>query len=282
MKIAVLADIHGNLPALQTVSKHIEKWCPDHVIVAGDTVNRGPRSIECLDFVWEKKATDHWQVVRGNHEDYVIARSLPGDPRHGPQFDLYRSSFYTYNQLNRDVSRLTQMLEELNLDFMDAGELRVTHASMKSRRHGIYPMMDDEDISRVIAPPPSVICVGHTHRPLVKQVENTLVVNAGAVGLPFDGDRRASYAQLVYENNQWKASIIRIPYDYDQAENDFTESGFLEKGGPLARLMLVELQLAYSQLWQWTQLYQDKVLNGEISIQKAADDFLVHPNTAWF
>ena len=48
MKIAVLADIHGNLPALEAVAAHVEAWQPDRVIVAGDLVNRGPRPLECL------------------------------------------------------------------------------------------------------------------------------------------------------------------------------------------------------------------------------------------
>ena len=49
MKIAVLSDIHGNFVALQAVFEHIEAWRPDHTIVAGDIVNRGPRSKDCLE-----------------------------------------------------------------------------------------------------------------------------------------------------------------------------------------------------------------------------------------
>lgn len=41
MKIAILSDIHGNLPALQTVADDIARWQPDQVIVNGDIVNRG-------------------------------------------------------------------------------------------------------------------------------------------------------------------------------------------------------------------------------------------------
>jgi len=42
MKLAVLADIHGNYRALETVIDHIQTWHPDQVLVAGDIVNRGP------------------------------------------------------------------------------------------------------------------------------------------------------------------------------------------------------------------------------------------------
>ena len=70
MKIAVLSDIHGNLPALEAVTEHLEKWSPDIVILNGDIVNRGPLSKECLDFVLQKP----WHIIKGNHEEFVIGR----------------------------------------------------------------------------------------------------------------------------------------------------------------------------------------------------------------
>ena len=51
MKIAVLADIHANYRALETVVQHVENWRPDSVLVAGDIVNRGPRSFCCLEYI---------------------------------------------------------------------------------------------------------------------------------------------------------------------------------------------------------------------------------------
>ena len=51
-----------------------------------------------------------------------------------------------------------------------------------------------------------------------------LVVNAGAVGLPFDGDTRASYAQLTWQCGAWHADVIRLDYDRRQAGRDFYET----------------------------------------------------------
>ena len=53
MKIAALADIHGNYQALITVLEHVESWKPDLVIVLGDIINRGPRSRDCLHLIQE-------------------------------------------------------------------------------------------------------------------------------------------------------------------------------------------------------------------------------------
>ena len=60
MKIAVLTDIHGNFPALEAVTEQVERWQPDVVFVAGDIVNRGPRSHDCLRFLQQKKQTEAW------------------------------------------------------------------------------------------------------------------------------------------------------------------------------------------------------------------------------
>ena len=72
MKVAVLADIHGNINALETVAEHIEGWGADAVVVAGDVINRGPLPLACLTFVQQRQHSDGWLVVRGNHEDYVL------------------------------------------------------------------------------------------------------------------------------------------------------------------------------------------------------------------
>jgi len=87
MKIAVLADIHANFRALEIVVDNVERWKPDYVFVAGDIVNRGPRSSCCLNLILEKQKNDGWFTIRGNHEDYVIERNQPEDPKDGPIYE---------------------------------------------------------------------------------------------------------------------------------------------------------------------------------------------------
>lgn len=274
MKIAVLADIHANYPALQAVSDHIEKWRPDFVYVAGDIINRGPRTRDCLRFVQKKQQSEDWRIIRGNHENYVIARAAPDAPQSGPQFELFRPVHFSYQQLNGDVSDLKALPEILSLTLPNANDLRVVHASMQGTRIGIYPEMDDAAIRKRIVPPPSIFVVGHTHRPLIRKIDKTLVVNTGAAGLPFDQDTRASYAQLTLINRTWHAEITRIGYDIEAAKRDFYEMGFLEHGGPLAKLILRELTFGISQLYTWTSNYGDPILKGEITIEQAVDVFL--------
>jgi putative phosphoesterase len=279
MKIAVLADIHANYRALETVIDHVERWDPDYVFVAGDIVNRGPRSLCCLQWIEEKRKNNGWYVIRGNHEDYVIERDRPGDPKSGTLYELFQPVHFAYRQLNQDISPLLALPEQISLDTKNSGEVRVLHASMLGNRDGIYPENTNTELEQKISPPPAVFITGHTHRSLIRIVNSTLVVNAGSVGLPFDGDTRAAYAQIICKNSRWQAKIIRLAYNLRLAEKDFYDYGFLNGGGPLVDLILLELRTGIGQLFQWVAIYNQPIKKGEITVKKAVKEFLKNPIT---
>jgi predicted phosphodiesterase len=274
MKIAVIADVHANYAALQAITAHVEAWQPDQVIVAGDLVNRGPRPRECLQLVQAKTAAQGWLTVRGNHEEYVIEQADPGFPRQGPVAEVHRGSRWTFEQLNEDVTALEAMPFDLTLPAPDGGVVRVTHASMCGLRDGVYPWTSDAELEQKIGPPPGLFLVGHTHIPLIRHLNGTLVVNAGSSGLPFDGDTRPAYARCTWVKGAWQTEIVRIDYDLPQAERDFFTTGFMEHAGPLAVLVLRELRQARAQLGQWVSEYQKSALAGEISTQQSVAEFL--------
>jgi putative phosphoesterase len=273
MKLAVLADIHANFAALQTVTEHLETWRPDLVVVAGDVVNRGPRPLECLRFVQNKQQSQGWLTVRGNHEDYVIRYTQP-DPPTGLKFEIYRNAYWTYQQLDGDVSALKTMPFQQSFCAPDGREIYVTHASIRGNRDGIYPETCDEELRQQIQPGAALFCIGHTHRPLVRRIDGTLVVNVGSAGLPFDGDTRVSYAQMIWQQGKWQAEIIRLDYDRPQTERDFFESGFMAEAGALAPLIMDEFHTAQSRLYQWTEKYQARVLAGEMTLEESVQEFL--------
>lgn len=275
MKLAVFSDVHSNIAALRAVTEHIEAWQPDQVVVAGDLVNRGPCPLECLRLVQHKQQQHGWLTLLGNHEEYVIKHATDQEPHDSPAFEIKRGSYWTYLKLNSDVSALQAMPFKLSLAAEDDGEIRLTHASMRGIREGVYTHTSNRELRELIGEPlPGLFCVGHTHVPLIRRLDDTLVVNAGATGMPFDGDPRASYAQITRRNGQWEAQIIRLDYDRQQAERDFVESGFLEEGGPLALLMLRELQFARSQLYQWASRYEAPLLAGKINIEDSVREFI--------
>jgi predicted phosphodiesterase len=274
MKIAVIADVHANFAALQAITAQVEAWQPDQVIVAGDLVNRGPRPRECLRLVQAQAAAHGWLVVRGNHEEYVVEQAAPDYPRLGPTADVHRGSHWTYEQLEGETGSLEAMPFDLPLRAPDGSEVRVTHASMLGLRNGIYPWTSDTELVQKIGASPGLFLVGHTHLPLIRRLNGTLVVNAGSSGLPFDGDRRPTYARCTWKQGAWQAEIVRVDYDFARAERDFYTTGFIEQAGPLAILVLRELQLAHSQLGEWVNLYQRRALAGEISMHQSVAEFL--------
>jgi predicted phosphodiesterase len=275
MKIAVLSDIHGNFPALQTIAEDIDKWQPDLVVVNGDIVNRGPLSADCLRFVAAKMRSEQWRVIRGNHEDFIIACSTPVVPHHDqPDFELWRFAYWAYKQLNGEVQLLKSLPKKFSWVAKDGSEFRVIHASMKNNRDGILENSSDEHLYEQIAPVPAVFVTAHTHRAFIRHFNDSLVVNVGAVGSPFDGDRRASYGRFTWDRSGWQAELRRLEYDTDQTERDYVESGFLDGAGPLAQLMLVELRRAGGLIYRWATRYQDAVLAGEIDIADSVRELL--------
>ena len=274
MKIAVLSDIHGNYPGMLRVIEHIDQWRPDTVVVAGDTVNRGPRSAECWAFVHRRMREAGWLGVLGNHEEYVIAQADTGAPRAGVEYELRKPSLWTYERLDCDVTALQALPRSLDLP-TPAGVARFTHGTMLGTRDGVYRFTPDEDLpAKMGEPAPAVFCVGHTHQPLVRRNGDALVVNAGAAGMPFDGDWRVSYAQLTLMSAGWQGEIVRLEYDRDQADRDFVESGFVAGGGPLARVMQRELQVASGLLYTWFKRYEERVKQGELTLEVAVEDYL--------
>ena len=274
MKVAVLADIHGNLPALLTVAADIETWQPDVVVVAGDVVNRGPRSRECLQFVKERQQRSGWLVVRGNHEDYVLSQGRPDRPLSGPEYEIALNSLWTYRQLNGEMTALEEMPFKISLTEELDHEFRVVHASMQGNRQGIYPESTATELREKIAPPPAVFAAGHTHRPLIRRLDETLVVNVGSVGMPFDGDDRAAYGRLTKRDNSWQSQIVRLNYDKAQTERDFFETGFIPHAGDLARIMLLEFHQARSHIYAWVHQYQPAVLAGQLSVADSVTQYL--------
>lgn len=270
MKVAVISDIHGNLPALETAVADLDKWQPDVVVVDGDIVNRGPCSLACWQLIQTRAQQDGWQIVKGNHEAYVLECAHPLNDPHGPSLQIRQYAQWTYDQLNGHIAALAALPDQYSITAPDGRELRAVHASMQDNRTGIYPETADADIEKLIAPPPAIFVTAHTHRPLMRQIGPTLVVNIGAVGAPFDEDKRLSYGRFTWTTRHgWQSEIVRLNYDWQQTIRDYVTSGFLEHGGPLAQIMLVEHRKSRGLIYRWASRYENAVRQGELSLEES-------------
>lgn len=275
MKLAVLADIHGNWPALIAVAADIDTWQPDIVLVNGDIVNDGPHSARCWDYISRRVAIDGWLVVRGNHEDYVTGwRGLTTMPE-GPALDLVRLSRWTYEQLGGDVTALAALPDRWDYIAPDGSRLVAMHGTLLGNRVGIYPFTSDADVQRRIPAGADVFITAHTHVPHVRELNGTRVINVGSVGIPGDGDGRAAYARLSWTRARgWQPAIIRVAYDRAAAERDYFSSGFLAEAGPEAQLSLVQFRLACDVRTRWSLEYRQRILEGELTLAEAVRRFL--------
>jgi putative phosphoesterase len=277
MKIAILADIHANLAALRATINDIERWSPDRVIVAGDMVNRGPQSDSCLDLVLRLRDERGWQVIAGNHEGYVVRyaadRVRPDFPVSGPRYEFSRLISWTYGQLADRIADIVALPEQLEAA-TPGGPMRVMHASVRHNRDGVMAASSDAELRQQIDLAAAVFCVGHTHMPFVRRVDDTLLVNVGSVGLPFDGDTRAAYARLSLGRAGWGAEIRRVAYDVAATGRVFAQGGAMASIGPMAEIMLRELQTGTSLMFDFLPRYNEPIHAGEISVADAVRAFL--------
>ena len=276
MKIAVLADVHANLAALQTVVADIEGWAPDQVIVAGDTVNRGPQSAECLALLSVLASERGWLLMQGNHEEYLIRyardHTSPDFPTSGPRYEVLRNIAWTYRQMGGAIDQLVRLPDQLDLE-LAAGLLSVRHASTRHNRDGILLRQSDDELRERIVTEAAVFCTGHTHMPFVRQLDATLLVNVGSVGLSFDGDTRAAYARLTYSRQGWQAEIVRLAYDLSAALRAFDTNGMAEGVGDISPIMRRELATGNSIMFDFVNEFHTPILSGELSIAEAVRIF---------
>lgn len=259
-RIAVLADIHGNLPALEAVVADVARQAVDEVVVAGDLVGRGPQGSAVV----RRVAGLGWASVRGNHEDYLLdirAGRVPsgwgGDP-------AWAGARWMAQELGDDDAAFIAALP-LQRVAATAAAVRIVHGTPASNREGIGPWTDDATLARILAgvAEPVLVCA-HTHRPLVRALGPRLVVNSGSVGLPFNGDVRAQYVVLSddgpagRDGSGWRAEHRSVDYDRGALRRVYRESGFLEAGGVTSALLAIELETARSVLVPYLAYVEDR------------------------
>jgi len=274
MKVAVFSDIQGNLPAMEVAVESILNWDPDLVVMAGDLVNRGPSSRACLDLFDPLRRDRGWLPVQGNHEAWVL-RCGRESPTDAVDADMRRFADQTFLDVAEVEGALLGWPDHLSFHAgpMDSW-VHVTHGSMAGNRDGISDSVLDEDLPGRLPPDVALFVCAHTHKPFERQLDDMQILNVGSVGSPFDGDIRASYGQLEFHGGRWRTRILRLPYDRARTRRNFLDSGFLDRGGPLARIIFEEWLRAKLLMPTWHQRYHQAVRDGEIALDRAVTEFL--------
>lgn len=242
MKVAIIADVHGNLPALEAVLEDIEARRVDQVLVNGDLVNRGPSNVEVVRWFLDSGA----EGTLGNHDDllrmWVDHDAALADEWYADPF--WASTGWSARRL-RDaglVGALRALPMTLRVDLEKAPSLLLAHGSPRHYREGYGKHLSDADISDITKTHPADVLIGsHTHEPLWRRWGRTLVLNTGSVGNPFDGDLRAQYLLLELEGGVWVPQFRRVPYDHALALERFDASGLRDAGGLSGEVFYQEL-----------------------------------------
>ena len=232
LRIAVLSDIHGNLPALRAVLDDVARRGADLVVDCGDLLS-GPLWPAATAAVL--RAHD-WPTIAGNHERQLLAcAEAPGDT----------ADLHAWQAIDDDtrawLRALPAALRPLpdvlmvhgrpgnDLDYLlesvDANGARAATASeLDARLHGLGDT--------------GLLLCGHSHRPRCVQHGGLCIVNPGSVGLPAFDDRHggyhvietgsphARYALCERRGGRWSAALIALDYPWEQSAAQAAAAGF--------------------------------------------------------
>jgi predicted phosphodiesterase len=226
MRVAALYDVHGNLPALEAALAEVESEGADVLLSGGDLL-LGPQPAECLELLRERDAT----FIRGNC-DRVVASGLPDDS----WSDWADRVSWTASRLSRDqLDFVRGWPDVVRLEVEGLGPVLFCHGSPRS----------DEEIVTAITPPKSLdpmldgvlektVVGGHTHVQFDRLVGDRRLVNAGSIGLPYEGETGIACWALLGPD----VELCRARYDIERAVEAIDESGYPDEDGAVHGFLL--------------------------------------------
>jgi predicted phosphodiesterase len=221
--IAVLSDVHGNLPALEAVLADLRtRAAPDACWVLGDLAAFCPWPTETLARL---RALPNVSFLQGNTDRYLVTGRRPASPVRSPDDWALLPATLTGREANfcwtmerlayADYEFLRDLPAQLEMDVPGYGRIVACHAVPGDDEVNILPTTpDDEARPYLTGLDARLLLYGHTHLPLERTVDGLRLVNGGSVGLPVDGDPRAAYA-LLDPDDGCSVAFHRVPYDVD-------------------------------------------------------------------
>jgi len=284
MRIAVLADIHGNLPALEAVMLELEQLQPDMVVVNGDLINGVPFTNAVLDRIIDAVRKDDWIIIRGNHEFYYLdfgterAEPSSSDPnRWGGLHKVVREMRPEHG------AYLATLPDERTFYLPNTEPIRFAHGVPGNNRTGFHAdQLEGKIAEKIVHVAESTFVSAHTHVQIDRQIRHAMgtdderschLINSGSIGIPLNGNPAAQFAVLesvsaTVEPGGWQCTHYSIPYDHRPVLEEYLHSGALEVGGVIGQLFYWELVTAMPEIilfhrWAYEQgLQPNDDLNG--------------------
>ncbi len=235
MKLAVIADIHANLEALQAVMAHLDAEKPDETVCLGDVIGYGASPAQCVEILMKRKIP----TIHGNHERMLLdltksevrketaeaisytLETLGADQlkwiQAMPTLLLHRSEFLLVHGSPRDPDEYCNSAEKYSANLK---KMRATYGGIEFCffGHTHFPLVASRDgIEETI----------HEHRTIRLRPREVYLINPGSVGQPRDGCWKASYG--IYDSEASEMRFYRLEYDVETAKKRIKDAGLSSK-----------------------------------------------------
>ncbi|HEU5327039.1 MAG TPA: metallophosphoesterase family protein [Thermomicrobiales bacterium] len=223
MRMGLIADIHGNLVALDAVLADLARDQLDRLVCLGDVAALGPQPAEVI----ARLRTLDCPSLLGNTDNWLLS----GTPAHLASTPFATITSWCAARLTEaDWAYLRACPRTLSVDLAGGQQLLCCHGSPRSYDDVIAATTPDMDLDTMLAGyPATIIAGGHTHIQLLRQHGATRVINPGSVGLPGigPGDPRlpvnqqvcwAEYALLTLDPGHVSIDLRRLPLDPAQLD----------------------------------------------------------------
>ncbi len=223
-RVAAIYDVHGNLPALEAVLADLESVNPDLIVVGGDVV-AGPMPAEVLDRL--AALGESVCFVRGNADREVVAAYDNGwyvDATDAADPAERTAAFAASKIERRHRDLLASFAERLVVEVEGVGQVLFCHGSPRSDEEIVTAATTEGRLQEILAGvDQDLVMCGHTHAQFDRRVGTKRVINAGSVGMPYQGKPVGAFWLLVGADS---VSLRRSDYDLDDAVERIRATGY--------------------------------------------------------
>jgi putative phosphoesterase len=225
MRIAVISDVHANLPALQAVIDDVTSIGCDAVWSAGDLVGRGPHPNEVVEEVRRLAIP----CVQGNWDEALgMGREVTGSIWASPEAEAegYASLAWTASRLSEEnCSWLRQLPATMRMEIEGRTAL-IFHGTPLKQNEYLWEDRPSRYFARIASDEgDDIFCFGHTHQTFQRVLGPAHFVAAGSVGCGGEGDSRARYAVLYVTDSEVVVGFRSVEYDQESVARDMAAAG---------------------------------------------------------
>ena len=220
MRVAAVYDIHANLPAFEAVLAEAREERVDLIVCGGDCA-AGPMPVETIELLRTMDVTARF--VMGNADRAMVEAFDAGARPEDIEKESMRGTTWAATLISREQRDFLASFEPtVSVSIPGFGSVRFCHGSPRSDSEIITSVTPAERMAPMLeGVPEDVVVCGHTHRQFDRQVAGKRVLNAGSVGMPYQGDA-AAFWLLIGDG----AEMRRTNYDVGSALAQFRATGY--------------------------------------------------------